>query len=115
MYQKIPLVTTKNQQFTITLQINGENRAFRFVVMWNPVAGYWVLTVVDLSTNNFVFDSIPFVTGIPNTTTSDILKQYGYLLVGSAYLIPIVSEPETNYPDTTNLESEFALIWSDNV
>jgi len=114
MYQKIPLITTRNQQFTITLQINGENKPLRFIIMWNPIAGYWVLTVIDIATNDYIFDSVPFVTGQINTLSLNILRQLGYLSVGVAYLLPIVSKPKTDYPDTTNLNTEFALVWNDN-
>lgn len=114
MYQVIPLITTKNQSFIITLQIDSVNTTLKFNVMWNPIAGYWLLTIINQANSNYIIDSLPLVTGQRSTNTLNILRQFDYLKIGTAYLLPIVSEPSTDYPNTTNLNSEFALIWSDN-
>jgi hypothetical protein len=114
MYQKVPLITTKSQQFTITLYINGSNQSFKFIIMWNHIADYWVLTIINLINSAYIIDSVPLVTGQINTNSLNILRQFDYLEIGRAYLVPSVSVPKTDYPDNTNLDSEFELVWDDN-
>lgn len=114
MFQQIPLMTN-NQEFQIVLQVNSENRPFKFSFRWNKIAGYWVMTLIDSVTGLIVFDSIPLVTGQVDMASADILRAFGYLLVGTAYLIPVSTEPPTDYPNETNLETEFALLWDDNL
>lgn len=113
MQQQIPLTDDPNQEFQVTLEINGVNRPFKFLYVWNEIAGYWVFTMTDLDKGEIVLDSIPLVSG--EDASYNILRKLGYLLIGTAYLVPAVAEPTTDYPVTNNLEEEFALIWDDNV
>jgi hypothetical protein len=115
MLQQIPLKTTSNQTLQMILQINGVNTSLIFKVRWNAIAGYWVLTIIKSSDGTIIIDSIPLVTGEKNTETLNILKQYGYLLIGEAYLVPAVAQPTSNYPNDKNLGTEFVLIWQDNL
>jgi len=111
--QQIPLTNEPNQNFQITLDVNGTNRGFGFDVRWNEVAGYWVVTLTDLEEGEIIIDSLPLVTG--KGDSCDILRKYGYLKVGIALFIPSVKKPSTDYPNTETLGEEFILIWNDNL
>lgn len=110
--QAIILTNQPNQNFQITLEINGVNTTFQFAIRWNPVAGYWVMTIRGMATGEVLVDSIPLVTGGGNLTLN-ILRPYDYLNIGKAYLISKVSYPKSEYPKEDNM-NEFVLVWEDN-
>ena len=112
MQQQLPLTNEPNQEFQMTLDINGSKRSFKFLFVWNAIAGYWVFSVTDVAEGELVLDSIPLVCG--STSTYDIFRQLGYLGIGSAFLVPSVEKPVSDSPLTTNLLEEFALVWDDN-
>lgn len=113
MLQAIPLTNDHNQTFQITLQVNGVNVTFKFGVRWNAIAKYWVITLTDLASGLVLIDSLPLVCGdVP--TSLDILRPYGSLRIGKAYLGSIIDEPSSEYPNETNM-SDFQLLWDDNV
>lgn len=114
MIQIIPLTSTHNQEFQITLEINGENVPLKFEIRWNNTASYWVVTLTDVATGLLIIDSMPLVTGKINTQSLNILRGFGYLKIGKLYLVPAVSKPTTDYPNETNLGVEFKLALDDN-
>ena len=113
MYQQIPLTSEPNQEFEVTLQIDGENKNYKFNVRWNRVASYWVITITDQSTGEIVLDSVPLVSG--GDVTSDILLAHYSLKLGAGYLMSIVDTPNSDSPNMTNLGEDFALIWDGEI
>lgn len=109
-YQKIPLTTAPNQKFTCSLQVDGQNKTLSFFVSWNSVAGYWTMNITDEATNTALLSSIPLIPGDP--PANNILEQYAYLGIGSAYVVAAGSSI-TESPDDSNLGTEWVLIWSD--
>ncbi|TWH46327.1 hypothetical protein [Sporomusa sp. KB1] len=109
-YQKIPLTTAPNQKFTCTLQIDGQNKALSFFVAWNSIAGYWIMGITDEATNNVLLSSIPLIPGDP--PAANILEQYSYLGIGSAYVVN-TGNSATEFPNDSNLGVDWILIWSD--
>ncbi len=112
-YQKIPLTSDPNQEFQVVLQIDGVNRTLKFNLSWNYTGKYWVLRITDPATGEILIDSVPLVTGEVNTESLNLLRKHGYLGIGSSYLIPVVSQPATDFPTDETLGSEFELVWSD--
>jgi hypothetical protein len=108
--QIIPLTTTPNQTRTVTGSINGVNVSLMITLVYNRVAGYWSMTITNPNTLAIILDSIPLVTG--DYPTGNILGQYAYLGIGSMYIFNIDNCPE-DYPDNTNLGSDFVTIWYD--
>ena len=113
MLQQVSLIGS-NQEVQTTLMINDVNRSLKIVIDWNKIAGYWVMGVIDDASGNFLVDSIPLVTGLINSESLNILRAFGYLKMGKVYLVPTAKETSTDYPNQTNLNSEFALVWDDN-
>lgn len=114
MLQELVLADGKNQGLTTTIYVNGSNIVFKFMFMWNKTAGYWVMTVTNLSEDTVLLDSIPLVTGKIYCESLNILRAFGYLQIGKGFLIPRATKSITDYPVFNTLNSEFALVWDDN-
>jgi hypothetical protein len=106
--QLIPLDNSPNQSFTITLSVDGSTLTLKFAINFSSMAGYWLMRIWDAS-GNLLLSSVPLLTG--EWPAANILAQYGYLRLGSAFLISNGSLAD--YPDSTNLGSEFQLWWGD--
>lgn len=111
-YQLIPLLPSPNQTFNCTLKVNGgKSLNFKFFLRFNEIARYWTMDIADSNTGDSVLNSIPLVPG--DYPAGNILSQYDYLMIGSAYLIRI-NDFASQYPDAANLGTDWALVWSDN-
>ena len=108
MKQILPLTSDPNQSFQATLSVDGNNITLSFKLYFNEVAGYWVMTIIDPSNSETLLDSIPLLPSM------NILKQYAYLRIGSAYLVN-ASQTQEEYPTDKNLGTDFILVWGDTV
>lgn len=109
MAQVIPLDSSPNQSFRITLSIDGENRALSFKIRFNEIAQYWVMTVIDPSDDSILLDSVPMVTG--EYPADNIIEQYAYMEIGSAYFVNVGNVSAD--PTDEDLGTNFILIWGD--
>lgn len=107
--QIIPLTASPNQNFAVNLQVDGAALTLNFTLTWSEMAGYWVLAVFDVN-NNLLIDSIPLITGW--YPAGNILAQYGYLKIGSAFILN-EGNSFSDYPGKTDLGSAWALLWGD--
>ena len=108
--QIIPLTNSPNQAFTVSLAVDGGTKLLTFNLHFAEKAGYWVMSVTDALTGVLLLGSIPLITGAyPN---GNLIGQFAYLGIGSAYL-PNVSGSQMDYPDDTNLGTDFVLVWGD--
>ena len=107
--QVVPLTSSPNQQFETTLQVDGSALTLGMMLRWSDMAGYWVLTIFN-SAGDLVVDSIPLITGW--YPAANILCQYGYLKIGSAYIIN-KGNSASDYPGVNDLGSNFVLLWGD--
>ena len=110
--QKIPLDNSPNQNFQTTLTVDGRNITLNFHLSFNETAGYWVMTIIDPLTGSIILDSIPLVTG--QYPAGNMLEPHSYLGIGSAFLINISGSP-MDFPDDTNLGTDFVLLWGDTI
>lgn len=108
--QKIVLSSTPNQTIEAILSVNGVNRNFQFFIRFNDIANYWVMRITDLDTNEVLLDSVPLLPAIDSS--GNILAQYDYLRIGSAYLVAVSDEFMT--PGIDDLGTNFILLWGDN-
>lgn len=105
----IPLTTAPNQSLVITPVVNGVPITLQLDLIYNEMAGYWSLSISN-SIGTLLLSSLPLITG--SYPAANILKQYGYLGIGSAYVIN-TSNSGYDYPNNYNLGSEFVLVWGD--
>ncbi len=113
----LPITAGTNQTFTSTLPVNGGNVTLTFTLTWNTPGDYWALTVVDASGTKLL-DGMPVITG--QYPAANLLRQYQYLGIGAAYLLPgSTTLPDNPTFDTlgtsaTSSAPTFQLVWSDS-
>lgn len=110
--QLVPLTTNPNQTFQIALNINNGVTTLTLSIDYNEMANYWVMGVTDIN-GNVLLQSVPLITG--TFPASNILQQYQYLNIGSAYVINASNADINDYPNATDLGTDFVLVWGDNV
>ena len=101
----IPLDSSPNQSFKITLPFDSYNRPIDFELYYNEIIGYWLLSIFDPATGKALICNVPLIPG------TDLLGQYQHLELG--HLI-IANVGETNFkywPAKTNLGVLWKLIW----
>lgn len=106
--QQIPLVPNVQQSFQITLLINGSYETLELAVNYSEMANCWLMDISD-NQGNTLLASIPLVTGA-GVNSRNILGQYGYLNLGSAYVQP-VSTSAPDYPALADLGVTHVLLW----
>jgi hypothetical protein len=104
--QVIPVNSAPGQTFNVAVSINGAVQIFFITLTFNEVAAYWVMSISDAN-QNLLVQGIPLVTGL------NLLRQYQYLEIGSIYLINTTGV-DIDYPNNTDLGSDFVLAWGDN-
>jgi hypothetical protein len=104
--QDIPLDNSPNQTWSTSVAINGGITTFFVTLRYSEVAGYWVMSIQD-SNQNLLLDSVPLVTGL------NILQQYGYLDIGSIYILN-TGNSNDDYPNNQELGNAFSMVWGDN-
>ena len=108
MNQTIPLQVAPNQTFSVQLTVDNAQLTLNFALSYSYISGYWNLAVSDV-TGNSLIASVPLVTGW--YPCGNMLAQYGYLAIGSAYLLNTGNAP-TDYPGPNDL-GLFSLLWGD--
>lgn len=103
--QRIPLDNSPNQNFDVTLSINGKNTVFNLFLSYNE-DNYWTMQVRD-KYKNPITDSIPLLSG------QNLLQGLEYLEIGEAFLLKN-SDINDEIPNSENLGTDFILLWRDN-
>lgn len=107
--QTIQLTNAPNQTVTVSLSVDGQPLTRTLFVHYNEVANYWSVSVFDVNNNLLVV--FPMLTG--NDPACNMLRQFSFLEIGSAYVINESGSLSPNYPNNTNLGTGFQLIWGD--
>jgi hypothetical protein len=102
----IPLDNAPNQTWQVTVFINGVSVTFGVNLNFNEVAGLWEMSIFDAS-GTLLLSSLPLVTGL------NLLAQFGYLNIGSIWIVDRGGVGSTDYPNASNLGSSFAMVWGD--
>lgn len=109
----IPLTPGKNQSMSCSLPVDGANISLSFVFTYNSIGGYWYMSVTDTKKKTLYLDAVPLVIG--NYPAANVLSQYSYLKLGSAWVIPSNQAAGLVNPTSANLGTDYVLIWSDTV
>ena len=107
-YQIIPLNSDPAQSLQTTVSVDGRNITLKLDIRFNDIAGYWVMTISDPATNTVLVSSIPLI------LSGNILEQYSYLKIGSAFLVN-VSNSSDEMPTMFNMGVDFQIWWGDAV
>ena len=101
--QKRALLDTR-----VSVPINGVSTYLLLTFRYNYIGEFWSLTIADSSQKTLV-SNVPLVTG--HKGAQDLLRQLGYIGIGSAYVVNLVDNPTTDIPNFENWLSEFDLWW----
>jgi len=107
--QIVPLTNAPNQTLQVTLNVDGASLTLNLGINFNETASYWTMTISD-DQGNLILDSVPLL--VSQYPTANILGQFAYLAIGSAYVVNATGSG-LDSPDSTNLGTDFLLIWSD--
>lgn len=105
MYSIIPVQAIPNRTFSSVIAVDGSNLTLVFTLHYNELAKYWL---VDIAQNGTIL-----ISNLPVIPAENILEQYKYLQIGSAYILPrqVVKE---QWPTYDSLASDWYLIWGDS-
>ncbi len=106
--QIIPLTSSPNQTFTTQLTVDGSPLTLNFMLSYATMSGWWQMQIADTQ-NTVLVAAVPLVTGY--YPAANMLAQYGYLRIGSAYLLNTGNDPN-DYPGSDDL-ANFSLLWGD--
>jgi hypothetical protein len=106
--QIIPLTAAPNQTFTVQLTVDGAPLTLSMALSYSVMSGWWQLKIADAN-NNTLVAAVPLITGW--YPAANILAQYGYLEIGSAYILN-TGNSSYDYPGSANL-ANFSLLWGD--
>lgn len=105
MYSAIPLVAVPNYSISSTIPVDGANITLLFRIMYNELAKYWLIDISD-DEGNMLISALPLV------PAQNILEQFAYMGIGSAYVLPRTQVKE-QWPSAETLTADWYLIWSD--
>jgi len=103
---QIPLTPSPNQTFTSTIPVDGEKLKLFFFLRYNTEQKCWEMDLKD-SDNQDLIHSLPLVCGL------NLLEQYSYLNIGSAYIVKLNPNLMEDNPNEFNLGKDFVLVWGD--
>lgn len=106
--QIIPLTQAPNQTFSVQLTVDGQPLTLNLTLSYSAMSGWWQLQIANAQ-GAVLVASVPLVTGV--YPAANMLAQYGYLDIGSAYLLNTGNSPD-DYPGVNDLTS-FSLLWGD--
>lgn len=106
--QIVPLTQAPNQTFTVQLTVDGSPLTLSLSLNYSSMSGWWQLQIANAQ-NTVLISSLPLITGY--YPAANMLAQYGYLQIGSAYLLNTGNSMD-DYPGFSNL-TNFSLLWGD--
>lgn len=102
----IPTTTSPNQTFTSTIPIDGRKIKLYFFLRYNTEQNCWQMDISN-SNKEILVSSIPLICGL------NLLDQYSYLGIGSAYIAKTDNNISSDRPNDKNLGNTFLLVWGD--
>lgn len=105
MVSIIPVQAVPHCTFSSKIPVDGANLTLFFTVTYNELAKYWLVDIADA-------DGTALISSLPVIPAQNILEQYQYMKIGSAYILPRSSVAE-QWPSADTLTSDWYLVWSD--
>lgn len=112
--RSIPLTNLPNQNFTVTTEIDYDNRTFICELVFFDKLDYWALSVIDYVTKEYYLTNIPLVRAADNMY-ANLFYPYYYLHIGSIYILKLTEDVTEDAPTKNSLGTDFILIWGDNI
>lgn len=114
MLYEMKLTNAPNQDFVLNnILINGVNRSFKVLLSYREICGYWTMSLIDQSNQQEIISNMPLITGVFLNGAGNMLAQMGYMDLGQIGVFAN-NDNSTDYPNNTNLESDFSFFWRYN-
>lgn len=107
----IPITNQPNQSLAIKVPVGDLNLNLQLLVYWNSIAEYWQMNVTSIDTGEVLINGFPLVGG--DYPAGNILRQFGYMGIGEAYLVPLNANTGNVYPGLTDWGTNFILLWGE--
>lgn len=107
----IPLDTTPDQEFYVSVDVNGRNVYLYLHIRYNTEGNFWKMDVSDGTTREMLISGVPLVTGL--RPSADLMKQFHHFGIGSALIVPNTNASEYDIPGFFDLGTDFLLVWGD--
>ena len=106
MLQIIPMEEITNYKFSCIVTIDEGTIDLGFHLMYNDIIDYWTVDVFKQETE--------VITAYPLIPAQNILEQFSYLKIGSAWIVH-QSEIDLNeeWPSANTLASKWYVVWGD--
>ena len=111
-WHTIPLDTTPDQQFSVTVDVGGKNVPLILHFRYNTEGDFWHMDVTDARSQKMLISNLPIVTG--QYPAADLLRQHQYLGIGSALVVKNTETTEADTPGLFDLGTDFLLLWGDD-
>lgn len=108
---KVELKPIPNQTFKVVITFDDKKQTFFLSFSYKELCEYWVMTLQDIYQNNLL-SNIPLITGGGLLEAGNLLKQFGYKMLGSM-IIYKARQNDRDYPGPKDLGVDFELYWGD--
>lgn len=108
-WYEIPLDTTPDQEFNITVEVGEENVDLLLHLRYNTEGDFWHMDVSDGNSQEMLISGVPLLTG--EYPAGDILRQFAYVGIGQAAVLKLTDGAEGDFPDIENLGTDYVLVW----
>lgn len=108
-YHVIQLDTTPDQEFHITVEVDGENIPLIMHLRYNTEGLFWRMDISDGRTGELLICGLPLVTG--DYPAADLMRQFQHMGIGSALIVPVTDKTAGNIPGIHDLGTDFVLLW----
>lgn len=109
----IPITNLPNQNVTITTEVDYVNRSFICELVYFDKLDYWAISIINYDTKEYYLTNIPLVRAA-DSVYRNILYPYGYLHIGSIYIVKVSEDSKLDMPDKLTFGTEFLFVWGDN-
>ena len=95
----------------VSVPVDGVNKSLYLETTYNRIADRWSLSIYDGNTQECILSNVPMLLGWVGA--QNILRQFGHLGIGSAFIVPLVDNPTSDSPSAETWIDEFELWWGD--
>lgn len=108
-WYEIPLDTTLDQQFSVTVEVGEENVPLILHLRYNTEGDFWHMDVINGDTEEMLVSNMPLLTG--EYPAADILEQFDYIGIGQAIILKMSDGAVGDFPNIDNLGTDYVLFW----
>ncbi len=107
----IPLDTTPDQEFDVTVDVGGNNVYLVLHLRFNTEGEFWRMDITDGRTRKMLLSGAPLLTG--EYPAADLLRQFQHFGIGNAIIVKSTDITYDDIPGLFDLGSDFLLLWGE--